>query len=154
MAIMSVSLALHALAAVIWVGGMAFAYFFLRPAAQTLQAPQRQELWRAVLARFFIAIWIAIAVLLLTGYHMTFAVFGGFGAVGIHVHVMNGLGILMMLIFAHVFFVPWRRYCKAFGVGDHSAAAAQLDIIRKLIALNLVLGLIVIVAGASGRYWS
>lgn len=151
---MTILLALHALAAVIWVGGMAFAYSFLRPAAgEVLEGPQRLALWRAVFRRFFAVVWIAVAILLLTGYWMIFGVFGGFGNVGVHVHIMHGLGILMVLLFAHVFFAPWRRYRQALDNSDLSAAAGKLNQIRILVGINLVLGLIVVIVGASGRYW-
>lgn len=153
--LMTISLALHALAAVIWVGGMVFAYSFLRPAAgQALDNPQRQDLWQAVLARFFKAVWVAVILLLLTGYAMIFGVLGGFGAAGVHIHIMHGLGILMMLLFAHVFFSPWRRYCQALTAQDRESAAARLNQIRLLVGINLILGLIVVVVGASGRYWA
>jgi len=151
---MSILLALHALAAVVWVGGMFFAYSFLRPAAgAVLEGPQRQDLWQAVFARFFVVVWIAVILLLLTGYAMVFGYLGGFGNVGVHVHVMNGLGILMMVIFAHVFFAPWRRYRQSLAAGDRSTAAGKLEQIRLLVAVNLILGLIVVITGAGGRYW-
>lgn len=151
---MTILLALHALAAVIWVGGMAFAYSFLRPAAgEALEGPQRQALWRAVFRRFFTVVWIAVGVLLLTGYWMVFGMLGGFGGVGVHVHVMHGLGILMMLLFAHVFFAPWRRFRLALDNGDHGDAARRLNQIRILVGINLILGFIVVIVGASGRYW-
>ena len=43
-------LAAHILAALFWVGGMAFAYTMLRPAAGALEAPARLTLWRDVFA--------------------------------------------------------------------------------------------------------
>ncbi|MDZ7736169.1 MAG: CopD family protein [Gammaproteobacteria bacterium] len=152
---MTILLALHALAAVIWVGGMAFAYGFLRPAAgEALEGPQRQALWRAVLARFFTAVWMAVGLLLLTGYWMVFGALGGFASAGVHIHIMNGAGILMMLLFAHVFFAPWRRYRQALDNGDRAEAANRLNQIRILVGINLLLGLAVVVVGASGRYWA
>lgn len=155
MTTMILLLTLHALAAVIWVGGMAFAYGFLRPAAeQALEGPQRQNLWRAVFVRFFGAVWVAAAVLFLTGYIMVFTILGGFGQAAVHIHIMHGLGILMVLIFAHVFFAPWRRFQKALETQDRDTAAAQIGQIRKLVALNLAIGLIVVAVGASGRYWA
>ena len=78
---MSLAVALHALAAVIWVGGMFFAYVVLRPSVAELAAPERLLLWRRVLGRFFTWVLGCIAVLLLSGYHMVFAGFGGFGGV-------------------------------------------------------------------------
>ena len=59
----------HLLAAVIWVGGMFFAYTALRPAAdKLLEAPQRLKLWRKTFISFFIWVWLAIIALPATGY--------------------------------------------------------------------------------------
>lgn len=151
---MSWAIALHVLAAVIWVGGMTFAYGFLRPAAgEALPGPQRQALWRAVFGRFFPIVWILVLVLLLTGYYMIFAVFGGFKSVGLHIHIMHGLGLLMVLLFAHVFFAPWRRFRQALDSGESALAAAKLEQIRWFIGINLLLGWLVVVVAAGGRYW-
>jgi uncharacterized membrane protein len=150
---MTVAVALHALAAIIWVGGMAFAYWFLRPSVGVLEGPDRQKLWRGVFARFFPVVWGSAAVLLLSGYHMIFAGFGGFAGAGMHIHVMHGLGIVMMLIFAHVYFAPWRRFRAAVDAGDRTAGARQIEQIRRFVAINLALGLIVAAVGSSGRYW-
>ena len=150
----SIALALHTLAAVLWVGGMAFAYSFLRPAAgQALEGPERLALWRGVFGRFFPVVWASIVVLLATGYWMILGVFGGFSAVGMHVHVMHGLGLLMMALFAHVFFAPWRQFRRAVDAGERQAAAAALERIRRIVAINLVLGLIVVAVASGGRYW-
>ena len=93
---MSLLLVAHLLAAVIWVGGMFFAYMALRPsAAQVLEPPERLRLWRAVLARFFAWVWGAIVVLLVTGYSLV-PMYGGMAVVGVHVHIMQGIGLLMM----------------------------------------------------------
>ena len=146
--------ALHTLAAVIWVGGMVFAYAFVRPAAGALDGPDRQTLWRGVFARFFPVVAGCVAVLLVTGYYMLFAAHGGFAGAGLHVHLMQGLGLLMMAIFAHVYFAPWRRFRGAVDAGDRPAGAHQIERIRRLIALNLTLGLIVIAVATSGQYWT
>lgn len=151
---LAIALALHAFAAVVWVGGMAFAYCFLRPAAgRALEAPQRLALWRGVFARFFPIVWIAVAVLLATGYYMVLGPFGGFGGVGLHIHFMHGLALLMTAIFAHVFFAPWKRFRRAVDRIENEIAATELGRIRRLVAVNLVLGLIVILVATGGRYW-
>ena len=143
----------HILAAVIWVGGMFFAHQMLRPAAGPLDPAQRLPLWRRVFARFFPWVWISIAALLLSGFGMVIWGFGGFAHIGHHVHIMMGIGIVMMLAFAHLYFAPWRRFRRAVDAGDFAAAAPQLDQIRRIVTFNLVLGLIVVVIGATGRYW-
>jgi uncharacterized membrane protein len=150
---MSVSIALHLLAAVIWVGGMFFAYMALRPAAaQVLEPPQRLQLWVQVFKLFFIWVWLSIITVLTTGYWMLFGVFGGFANAGMHIHLMHGAGIIMVLIYLHVFFAPYRRLRYAVIVQDFPEGGKQLAQIRKLIALNLSIGLIVVVIASGGRY--
>lgn len=150
---MIVGLAFHILAAVIWVGGMFFAYVALRPSVGALEPALRLPLWHRVFSRFFPWVWASIIALLASGYGMVFLGFGGFGAVGLHVHVMQGTGIIMMMIFLHLFFAPWKRFRHAIEAGDLAGAGKNLDQIRVLVAANLALGLITVVVGASGRYW-
>jgi uncharacterized membrane protein len=66
---------------------------------------------------------------------------------------MQGIGIVMMLLFLHLFFAPWRRYRSAIGRDAFPEAANELGKIRRIVAVNLVLGLATIVVGASGRFW-
>jgi uncharacterized membrane protein len=152
-AIATLSLVVHVIAAVVWVGGMFFALLVLRPATGVLEAGPRLQLWLGVFERFFAWVFAAIALLLASGYAMVFGVFGGFRGVGMHVQIMQGTGILMMLAFLHVYFAPWRRYRAAMARGDNATAARQLNQIRRIVVLNLVLGLITVAVGASGRYW-
>ena len=149
----AIVLALHALSAVVWVGGMAFAYLFARPALAALEGPQRQTFWRGAFARFFPVVWATVVLLLATGYYLIFVTYGGFGQVGVHVHVMHLLGLVMMAIFAHVYFGPWRRFAAAVDAGERETAGRNIEKIRKLVALNLTLGLIVVAIGSSGRFW-
>lgn len=151
---LAIALALHVLAAVVWVGGMAFAYAILRPAAeQALAGPERLTLWRGTFSRFFPTVWVAVGVILATGYGMVFGAFGGFAGVGVDVHIMHALGLVMVAVFAHVFFAPWRRFRRALDRADRAAAAGELARIRRLVAINLTLGLVVVAVAASGRYW-
>jgi uncharacterized membrane protein len=85
---------------------------------------------------------------------MLFLHFGGFKGAGLHVHVMQATGILMMLLFLHLFFAPWRRFSRAVEAGQFDSAAHSLNQMRRIVAINLVLGLITIAAGASGRFWA
>src|SRR5580704_14753841 len=107
MPLVALLLAIHLLAAVYWVGGMAFAYTVLRPAAGALDPPVRLPLWRRVFGGFLPWVGVSIVVLLLSGYGMVFYEFGGFPHVGLYVDLMQGLGILMMLLFVHLCFAPW-----------------------------------------------
>ncbi len=150
---MAVLVALHVLTAVIWVGGMVFAYHVARPALRPFEPPQRQGFWRRAFRRFFWIVGAAIVVLLGTGYAMVFEGFGGFAGVGLYVHLMQGGGWLMVLLFLGLLALPYRRFLKALDAKDHKAAGAALDAIRRVIHVNLYLGLIVVAIGASGRYW-
>ncbi len=150
---MILGLIFHILAAVVWVGGMFFAYVVLRPYAGTLEAPARLALWRGVFQKFFPWVWASILALLASGYGMLFLVMGGFGGAGMHVHIMNLTGLIMMALFAHLYFAPWKRMRRALDAGETADAAGQLGQIRMLVAINLTLGLITCAIGASGRYW-
>ena len=150
---MTVSIALHLLSAVIWVGGMFFAYMALRPAAaKILETPARLQLWVQVFKLFFLWVWLSIITLLITGYWMLFGVFGGFANAGMHIHIMNGAGLLMVLLYLHVFFAPYRKLRHAVVVQDFAEGGKQLARIRRLIALNLSLGVFVVVVASGGRY--
>ena len=150
---MAILIALHILAAVVWVGGMFFAFLVLRPSAGPLAAEARLQLWQRVFSRFFPLVWASVVVLLLSGYGMMVLAFGGFAGAPLYVNVMQAIGIVMMLLFAHLYFAPWRRFSIAVTGKDFPAAAAQLAQIRRIVATNLVLGLITIIVGASGRVW-
>jgi uncharacterized membrane protein len=152
-ALATAALILHILAAVVWVGGMFFALLMLRPAAAPLDPGMRLALWERVFGRFFPWVFAAIALLLVSGYAMVFGVFAGFHGIGRHVHIMQGTGIVMMLLFFHVYFAPWRRFRAAIARDDRAQAARQLNQIRWLVTINLILGLITVAVGSSGRYW-
>jgi len=151
--IASVSLILHTLSAVIWVGGMFFAHQVLRPAAALLEPGPRLTLWSRVLGRFFAWVFAAIALLLLTGYAMIFGVYHGFSGIPLHVQLMQAIGILMILLFFHLYFAPWRRFRAAVERQDWAEGGRQLGQIRIIVTTNLVLGVIVVAVGSSGRYW-
>jgi len=150
---MGMALLLHVWGAVIWVGGMFFAWMVLRPvAAAQLEAAQRLALWDGVLHRFFQWVFAAIAVVLATGFWMVLSFYGGFAAVGLHVHVMLWSGVVMILIFLHVYFAPYRRLRAAVGGSDWPAGGRQLAQIRVLVGVNLLIGLLVIAVASGGRY--
>ncbi|MEM7021169.1 MAG: CopD family protein [Pseudomonadota bacterium] len=150
---MVLSLIIHILGAVVWVGGMFLAFVVLRPAFGDLEPPTRISLWRGVFKRFFPWVWASILGLLVSGYAMLFAGFGGFAGAGIHIHIMNLTGLIMMALFVYLYYVPWRRLQAGLDGGDIAAAAGQLGLIRMIVGINLVLGLFTCAIGASGRYW-
>ncbi|MBB5393434.1 MULTISPECIES: CopD family protein [unclassified Herbaspirillum] len=137
----------HLLGLTIWVGGMFFAHMALRPALASLQPPQRLVLMAATLGAFFIWVWISIALVLGSGLHMMLLM-GGHAAP--YVHAMAGIGILMMLVFGHIFFAPFRRLKLAAARQDWDRASRALGQIRMLVGINLCLGLLTIAIGALG----
>ncbi len=147
------ALIVHILAATVWVGGMFFAHQALRPAAAMLEPGPRLELWSNVLGRFFAWVIAAIILLLASGYALVFGVYGGFGSIGVYIQIMQGLGIIMVLLFLHLYFAPWRRFRMAMARKDWAEGGRQLAQIRTIVTVNLVLGLIVVAIGGSGRYW-
>ncbi len=141
-------LLLHILSAVVWVGGMFFAHQMVRPSVASLDAPVRLGLWGRIFDKFFVWVWVAVILLLASGLAMQ-----GKGVDGLHVQIMEGLGIVMMLAFGHLYFAPWQRFRRAVDGADFTAAAAQLNQIRRIVEFNLALGLVVVAIGATGRYW-
>ena len=149
---LTVSIVLHLLSAVVWVGGMFFAYMFLRPvAASQLEPPARLTLWVGVFKTFFPFVWLSVLFLPLTGYLMIFDVWGSMGATPLYVHIMNGLGLVMLLLFMHVYFAPFKRLKEAVIKQDWPEGGRNLNIIRKMVGINTMIGLIVIIVASAGR---
>jgi len=134
--------AVHVLCAVLWVGGMFFAYVVLRPSLSVLEPIQRIALHTQVFRRFFLVVWHAMPLILLTGFAMLFIEYGGMSGVGWNVHLMLLLGLIMSAVFLAIFFGPYARFRRT---TERNTAAASMDQIRKLIAVNLVLGIVTVV---------
>jgi uncharacterized membrane protein len=150
---MPIAITLHLLAAVIWVGGMFFAYMALRPVAATLlEPPLRLPLWSRTFARFFPWVWAAVVSLPATGYWMIMGPFRGFANVGVHVHIMQVTGWTMVAIFLHIYFAPYQRLRKAVAAADFAAAGRALAQIRRFVGINLVLGIITVTVATGGAY--
>jgi uncharacterized membrane protein len=98
-------------------------------------------------------VWTAVLLLLASGYSMVFIVFGGFAGAGLHVHLMQGIGWLMIALFLWLFHGPWLAFKRAVDAEDWPSAGTSLDRIRQIISINLPLGLFVVLIGASGRFW-
>ena len=119
----ALALALHVLGAVVWVGGMFAAYMCLRPAAGPLEPPVRLKLWSAFFAKFLPWVWIAILLLLASGYWMVFMTFGGFARLPLHINLMQGLGWVMIALFLWLFHGPWLKLKRAVAASDWPTAA-------------------------------
>ena len=148
---MGIAFGLHILFAVLWVGGMFFAYVCLRPAASALDAAARTQLWAATLSRFFPVVLLAIPVMLGSGLYMV-SVEGGMADAGLRVHLMLGIGVLMMLLFLHVFFAPFQKLKRAVAANNTAQAVKSIAQIRTLVAINLTLGIIVVLIASGGKY--
>jgi uncharacterized membrane protein len=146
-------LAIHLIAAVFWVGGMAFAYTVLRPAAGALDPAVRLPLWRRVFARFLPWVGVAIVALLVSGFAMIFLMFGGLAGAAPYVHAMATTGIIMMLLYLHLLFAPWRRFRAALDQGALPEAAKRLNQMRMIVGINVLLGALTLIIGGTGRYW-
>jgi uncharacterized membrane protein len=149
---MALAITLHVLAVVLWVGGMFFAYQCLRPvAASQLEPPARLTLWVGVFGRFFPWVWGAVVAILLSGLWMLFFVFNGFKS-PLYMHVMLGLGLAMMAIFMHVYFAPYQGLRRAVAAQNWPQGGRHLAQIRRLVGVNVILGVITLSVGAAGRY--
>lgn len=148
--LLAVFKALHVLAVVLWVGGMAFAHFFLRPSLAVLEPPQRVRLMHAVLGRFFKAVLWATGLILFSGLW----IIGGAAQLASRAGgnfqwpldwvLMTAVGLLMIAIFFHIRFVLFKRLDRAVQAGDIPAAGAALAAIRPWVGGNLALGLALI----------
>jgi len=138
--------AVHVLAVMLWVGGMAFVHFFLRPSLATLAPPQRLTLMRDVLRRFFNAVLVATGLIVASGLWMIGRVAkqvvqaGGSFAWPLDWTVMTAVGLLMVAIFVVIRFRFHPRLGRAVEASDWPAAGAVLADIRRWVGVNLVLG--------------
>lgn len=144
---------LHLAAGIVWMGGMTFMLFALRPAAMGLLEPQvRARLMGAVWQRFFNTVLVAIAVLFFTGTNLYTTAFKavkaatGAGSVPLGWNLMLGIGVLMVLIFGHIYFAGFRKFKRALAASEWPAAAKAAVQINRLVIVNFVLGWMAIAA--------
>ncbi len=149
---MSIAITLHLLAAIIWIGGMFFAYMVLRPcAAQLLPPPQRITLWHGCFKQFFPWVWGSIIVLAGTGYGMALMLFGGISGSGWHIKVMGFNGLLMITLFVYLYLHPYAQFKRLVDKEDYPEAGQALATIRAVIGTNLIIGLLTTITAAMGR---
>ena len=154
---LGVAHALHVIMAIIWIGGMLFTVLVLRPAIlkidPPLEPPVRLSIFHAVLKRFFILVWVAVVLILFTGYWLLIARFGDFGAAPLYVHLMHIGGLVMAVLFVYLYFTAYWPMKRAFKQQGFPAAAESLDKIRRIVQINLMLGLVVVIIATAGRYF-
>ena len=143
---------IHLFAGILWLGGMAFMLLALRPAAVAqLQPPERLQLMAAVMRRFFVVVGASIVALLATGPHLYATAFrlareaGTPSSVPLGWNLMALFGLLMVLVFGHLFFVAFARFKRAVAAQDWALAGKAGLLIHRLVILNLVLGCLAIV---------
>jgi uncharacterized membrane protein len=135
----------HLSAGIVWLGGMALVILALRPvAAQQLPPPERLTLMSAVLSRFFVMVWISIALILSSGFWMLSMTDMQLAPKGWH--AMSGLGVLMCLIFAHLWFSPFRRLKAAVASENWEMAGKALRQIHPMVLTNFALGWLAVLA--------
>jgi uncharacterized membrane protein len=138
-------LVLHLLGAMLWVGGMFFAYFCLRPAAaDVLQPPQRLPLWSATFARFLPLTAVAVVAILASGFILLLQV--GFRNAPVAWHIMMTLGLVMAAVFVYVYAVAYPKLREACAAAAWPRAGEALGTIRQAVALNLLLGTATVIA--------
>ena len=141
---------LHVLAIIVWLGGMVFTHFFLRPAVAQLEPPVRLRLMHDVLGRFFRAVLVASLLALVSGVWMLGRVArqvvqsGGSFEMPLAWTVMAVLGVLMVAVFMHIRFALYKRLGRAVAAAEWAAGGAALAQIRKWVAFNLGLGVLVV----------
>ena len=142
---------LHVLSALVWVGGMFFAWMVLRPAAlKALEGPARLKLWLEVFQGFFRWVWVAVLLLPISGVGMIHLQYTGFETAPRYVQVMMGLYVVMTALFIRIQALMLPELRTAVQAKDWPAGAAVLGRIRKVVGFNLLIG-VVLVAVAAAR---
>ena len=144
---------LHLIAGIVWMGGMTFMLFALRPAALvSLDAQPRALLMAEVWRRFYVLVLLSIALLFTTGTHLYTATFRaaklatGQGGVPLGWNVMLVLGLAMMLIFGHIYFAGFKKYKRAVAAGQWPVAAKAAGLMHTMTLVNFTLGWLAILA--------
>lgn len=145
MTLYALSYSLHLLAALVWVGGMFFAWMVVRPAAvSALEGPARLKLWEQIFPRFFRWVWAAVILLPVTGMGMLHLRFAGFEAAPRYVHMMIGLYLVMLALFLRIQALQLPELRRAITAEDWPSGVAVLGRIRRLVGINLLVGLVLV----------
>ncbi len=141
---------IHLLSIIVWIGGMTFAHFFLRPAVAALEAPERVRLMHAVLGRFFNAVLVAGGLALGSGLWMMGRIARQTVQAGVKLNLplewmaMTVLGVVMLAIFGYTRFVLYPRLTRAVTAAAWPAGDAALASIRTWLMVNLAIGVVVV----------
>ena len=141
---------IHVFSIVVWIGGMEFAHFFLRPAVAQLEAPVRLRLMHDVLGRFFQAVLVASLLTLASGVWMLGRVAkqvvqsGGSFEMPLAWTIMAILGVVMVAIFMHIRFVLFKRLGQAVAASEWTEGGVAMAQIRRWVSINLGTGVLVL----------
>ena len=151
---------LHLLATVVWIGGMAFNIWVLRPSLSTVEPRQRVKIASAVLKRFIYLAWLSIVTLFITGVFLGPTTSGvslttDYGILLITKHTIV---IAMVIIVAVISFVIFPRFKTL--LSDMNVKVVQKEMpspelskllgrIVLLVKLNLTLGIVVLLFTAA-----
>ncbi|MCX2896726.1 CopD family protein [Pseudomonas mandelii] len=150
MTLFAIVYSLHVLSALVWVGGMFFAWMVLRPAAmKALEGPARLKLWVEVFSGFFRWVWVAVVVLPVSGVGMIHLQYSGFETAPRYVQVMMGLYVVMTALFIRIQALMLPELRTAVAAQDWPAGAAVLGKIRRLVGINLLVGLLLVAIAAA-----
>ena len=147
----AILLFLHLVAAAFWVGGMATMHFAVRPAAvATLEPPLRLRTMAAALRRFFVGVDASVTLLFVSGVSMILLA-GGFRNVHWRIEAMMSIAIVMTGIYVYIRASVFKALRRAVEESAWPVAAARLNTVRKLVSLNLALGVVVFAVATVGR---
>jgi uncharacterized membrane protein len=141
---------LHLLSIIVWLGGMVFSLFFLRPAVVQLELAPKLQLMHAALGRFLRAAMWSATLVLGTGSWMIGRVAkqtvqaGGSFAMPLSWTIMAALGVLMVLVLGHIRFALFKRLDRAVVGQDWAAGAVALDAIKRWVSINLAIGVVIV----------
>lgn len=141
---------IHLLSVIVWIGGMVFAQFFLRPALATLAPPERLRLMHAVLGRFFNAVLVAAGLILGSGIWMIGRIARQTAQSGLKFNMplewmaMAVLGVVMLGILGYIRFALYQHLTRAVADAAWPAAGAALASIRTWVMVNLGIGVVIV----------
>ncbi|BBN60354.1 CopD family protein [Hydrogenovibrio marinus] len=143
----------HLLAAILWVGGIFLVYKVFRPVAMQLEPSQRLTMFLGIFNKFFPWVWGFIFVLIVSGYADWILRLGGFNSTQLYVVAMEVIGWIMIILFAWLYFVFFKRFKKYVEEENFAEAGKVLNTkMRPIIVTNLWLGILEAFIGVSGAY--
>jgi uncharacterized membrane protein len=144
--------AVHLLSIIVWIGGMFFMLFCLRPAAAVLEPAARLTLLHATMRRFFTVVLVAIAAALMSGAAMVAMAWSAARRsnllfnMPLDWYLMIIVFLIMVAVFVHIRWVLFARLGRSVIAQRWPEGAAAAGAIRWEVLLNLVLGVFIVVS--------